>query len=127
MTLYYKAVRLHNHPTAEGAPAVNDDAPTERRTYPLTAEQFAAGCEYAELPICESERGDCAFAYGHIDPEAFANMLDRIYADHLYDSFDAELSDDEKTDPASVRHTWAVNVSDRPNGDWYIYSGDEYK
>ena len=100
---------------------------TGQRTYPLTAGQFAAGCEYAELPICESERGDCAFSYGHMDPEAFANMLGRIDADHLYGSFDAELSDDEKTDPASVRHTWAVNVSDRPNGDWFIYSGDEYK
>ena len=101
-------------------------APTGQRTYPLTADQFAAGCEYAELPICESERGDCAFSYGHMDPEAFANMLGRIDADHLYGSFDAELSDDEKTDPASVRHTWAINVSDRPNGDWFIYSG-EYK
>ena len=127
----------HNHITradVEGCPACDKREgrvsfieprfpPNARGVYAaLTQEQFEQGAvEYDGIKLVGSEEGDYAWAYGHIDPEAFARAVDRLHVDYFgikdHEPFDADTH---------VRHVQAVRVS--PGADeWLISWADQYR
>lgn len=91
---------------------------------PLTAEKFAdgAGYEYRGVPFVEDEHATSVFAYGHVAPALFAEVVN---------DYDRELLDGEPEfpyDAADVRHRWAVTVAPPEAEDgWLITWHDRYQ
>jgi hypothetical protein len=85
---------------------------------PLTRAEFDDGCgyRYRGVPFIESEDGSI-FAYGHIDPALFVEVVH---------DFDVEMASDSEPrhELTDVQHCWATVVlpSSDPDG-WQIEWG----
>lgn len=96
---------------------MTDDKGPEYR--PLTADEFNAGSDPNNgIPFQEDEYGEHVYAYGHIDPETFA---DAVYAMDVRNCGEFEAA---RHDPSEVQHTWAwtIRPADHPDG-WYAQCG----
>lgn len=87
---------------------------------PLTAEEFDTGCGYTYegVSICEDENGSWVYAYGHVDPETFARVV------NTYDREEGGM-DEDWYDAGAVQHLWAVTEepADAPDGWWIRWDG----
>ncbi|MDF9717375.1 hypothetical protein [Nocardioides sp. ChNu-99] len=86
----------------------------------LTAEEFAAGCgyTYGGVPLCEEERAEWVFAYGHVDPDTFAAAVNAMDLDLAGEALGYEA--------AAVEHRWAITTipASSPEGWWITWADD---
>lgn len=99
---------------------------TEKETIhaPLTAEEFSDGCGYTYrgVSIVEDENATSVFAFGHIDPALYAEVVN---------DYDREMLGHDPEFPYAakdVRQRWAVTLipADESDG-WYISWRDEHQ
>ena len=94
---------------------------------PLTAEQFneGAGYTFRGVPIVEDENAEYVFAYGHVDPALFAEVVNDLDRENLeHDPDEPYTADDVEhhwaltTQPADHPDGWAATWGRRPEGAW---------